>query len=576
MGSPLPKTSTSVDRGSVLVGREFGRYTLISKIGSGGMAEVYLASIRGPANVKKLCVLKRLHPHLEDEPTLVGMFLDEARLASRLSHPNVVQTYEVDTFQGLHFLTMEHLEGQSLEKILHRTRRLKESIPLAVGVRFLIDILAGLHYAHTLKDFDGTPLSIVHRDVSPGNIFVTYDGQCKLLDFGIAKARTQLVETQVGQVKGKFAYIAPEQALPEGVPDHRADLWSLGVVAWEMFAGRRLFKGRSEVITLHNTLNSAVLPLESQVDLPLELAQIVDRTLQRDPEQRYPSARQIKEDLQAFMADAGLSATREDIGAYLTGLFERERDEQRRVLCTYMEESSESPLLVEVTCAPLVPVESVQEAEDTLLSPSGEKSIQRRGWLLFVVVLGLSGIAGAILASTEKKRDEVESVFVSQSEKEEVVASMTSSDLSPAMKSFRMNKVQSSSIAPTNAGFRVEESAPMSTEQSSSSEGMTVMARRVQKGVRMRMNSKTLSMMNRTLGMELNEREQTGFLTLDTTPWSRVFLAGQEIGTTPIIGKELPVGDYTLILSNPEQGLRTTYRVNIEPNQTTTRRVGFR
>ncbi|MCB9618852.1 MAG: serine/threonine protein kinase [Sandaracinus sp.] len=198
--------------------------------------------------------------------------------------------------------------------MLRHLRRLDQPLPLAVGTRIFVELLDGLHYAHTLKDFDGTPLNVVHRDISPGNVFLTYDGQVKVLDFGIARAGTQLVETRAGQVKGKFAYIAPEQASTDGQHDQRADIWSLGVVMWEAFAGRRLFKGDSEVATLHNALTSEILTLDHEIEVPNELARIVDRSLQRDPDQRYATARAMKEDLEAFMHAEGLRASRKRRG----------------------------------------------------------------------------------------------------------------------------------------------------------------------------------------------------------------------------------------------------------------------
>ena len=344
MGGSRPASLSTSEVGTapaMLGDTSFGKYTLIAKIGHGGMAEVFLAAVRGPAGFTKLCVLKRLHPHLEEEDALVGMFLDEARLAARLNHPNVVQTYEVGDVEGLHFLTMEYLEGQSLARVLRHLRRLDQPLPLGVGTRMFVELLDGLQYAHSLKDFDGTPLNVVHRDISPGNVYVTYDGQVKLLDFGIARAGTQLVETRAGQVKGKFAYIAPEQASTDGKHDQRADIWSLGVVMWEAFAGKRLFKGDSEVATLHNALTSEILTLDTEIDVPNELARIVDRALQRDPDARYPSARAMKEDLEQFMHSEGLRAGRNDVGSFVTELFERERDDQRRVLSAYMR--GESP-----------------------------------------------------------------------------------------------------------------------------------------------------------------------------------------------------------------------------------------
>ncbi len=280
----------------------FDKYTLIGKLGHGGMAEVNLAVATGRGNFRKLIVIKRLHRHLAMEPGFVDMFLDEARLAARLSHPNVVQTHEVGEWNDNHFLAMEYLDGQGLERLLRISGQRGELIPFELGARIVADALEGLAYAHELTDFDGTPLNVVHRDVSPQNIFVTYDGVVKLLDFGIAKAATHVVETRTGVIKGKYAYIAPEQALAHEL-DQRADLWSMGVVLWEVLTGRRLFKSVNELATLQETLQGEIkLPSAFRPELPTELDTICMRALERDVAARYASAHEMKEDLDRYLA----------------------------------------------------------------------------------------------------------------------------------------------------------------------------------------------------------------------------------------------------------------------------------
>ena len=187
-----------------------GKYRVIAKLGQGGMARVLLAAAAGPAGFNKLMVVKELREELAAEPEFLTMFLDEARLAARLNHPNVVTTYEVVTEGDRHYIAMDYLDGQPLNRLLHRISY--SEMPLDVHLRIICDALEGLHYAHTVADFDGSPLNVVHRDVSPHNIFVTYDGQVKLVDFGVAKAAGAAAQTQTGVFKGKIRYMAPEQA----------------------------------------------------------------------------------------------------------------------------------------------------------------------------------------------------------------------------------------------------------------------------------------------------------------------------------------------------------------------------
>ncbi len=216
-----------------------GRFRVIAEVGEGGMAKVYLAVARGFSGFNKLVVLKSLRSNLASDRACVDMFLHEARLAARLNHPNVVQTYEVIEEDGRPVMVMEYLEGQPLSQIAVRAQADKR-FTLSMRLHVLCDVLAGLHYAHELRDFDGTALDLVHRDVSPQNIFVTFEGQVKLLDFGIAKVvhTSAPAETDAGVLKGKVLYMAPEQIAGEAL-DRRADIFAVGVMLWEALAGER-------------------------------------------------------------------------------------------------------------------------------------------------------------------------------------------------------------------------------------------------------------------------------------------------------------------------------------------------
>jgi serine/threonine-protein kinase len=231
---------------------EIGKYRLIAELARGGMGNVYLAALQGPGGFNKLVAVKELKPDLADDDTYVSMFLEEARLAARLIHSNIVQTNEVGSEGKHHFMVMEFLDGRALHRV---GRRLTDTGRLSVGshLRILGEALRGLQYAHDLCDFDGQPLGIVHRDVSPLNVFVTFDGQVKVLDFGIAKTVDSALHTATGVLKGRVAYMAPEQAWGNKV-DRRADVYSAGVMLWEAAAGRRLWPKMSEVEILAHGL----------------------------------------------------------------------------------------------------------------------------------------------------------------------------------------------------------------------------------------------------------------------------------------------------------------------------------
>ena len=300
-----------------------GKYRVIGKLGQGGMARVLLTMVAGPHGFNKLLVVKELREELCHDPEFLAMFLDEARLAARLNHPNVVQTYEVGREGERYFIAMEYLEGQPLHALLRRVGR--PNMPLDLHVRILADVLAGLEYAHTLADFDGSPLSVVHRDVSPQNVFVSYDGQVKLVDFGIAKAAGASSSTREGVFKGKLSYVAPEQA--RGAPvDHRADLFAVGVMLWEAMAGRRLVQGDGEASLLARRIaGHDPKILDVVLDAPADLAAICDRSMALDPTQRFETAREFQEVLEDYLDRSAYRVGPKEVGSVVSATFREER-----------------------------------------------------------------------------------------------------------------------------------------------------------------------------------------------------------------------------------------------------------
>jgi len=316
--------------------QQIGKYRIIAKLGQGGMATVYLCAAAGPIGFNKLLVLKLLKEELADDDEFLTMFIDEARLAARLNHANVVQTYEVGFDDGHHFLAMDYLDGQPLHAVLRKQTR--ADMPLDVHVRILADTLAGLHYAHTLTDFDGTPLHVVHRDVSPQNVFVTYDGQVKLVDFGVAKAVGAANVTQSGVFKGKVSYMAPEQAKGDHV-DARADVFSVGVMLWEAMAGRRLTHGVTQGEVLARRMGGTEPSIRDVVpDADPELADICDRAMAYDPDDRYASAQEMRDALEAYLHRFSRLVGSRDVGRLVSELFAEEHDRIRTIIDEQMKQ----------------------------------------------------------------------------------------------------------------------------------------------------------------------------------------------------------------------------------------------
>lgn len=319
----------------------FGKYRLLAELGHGGMADVFLAVQAGPAGsgFRKLTVVKRLRQNLAEEPEFVAMLVDEARIAARLNHPNVVQTNEVGNVGNQYFIAMEYLDGQPLHRIQHRsTQRAKVGAtpPLSAHQQYLIlmDALAGLHHAHELADYDGTPLDIVHRDMTPQNVFVTYEGQVKVVDFGIAKAAGRASETRQGVVKGKVRYMAPEQAIGLAV-SRRSDVFAVGIMLWEAAAGRRMWQDKDDLQIVHALVSGDLPPMPREVDpnVPEEVDRICRKALALRPEDRYATADEFRGEIEHYLANSGkLVETRRQLAPTVAELFKDKRSEIRAII----------------------------------------------------------------------------------------------------------------------------------------------------------------------------------------------------------------------------------------------------
>ncbi|HKU39529.1 MAG TPA: serine/threonine-protein kinase, partial [Polyangiales bacterium] len=291
------------------------RYRVIKRLEAGGMAEVYLGEATGVEGFKKRVAIKRVLPHLAQNENFIRMFLDEARLSARLNHANIVSVFDISAREDTYFLIMEFVDGANLKKILESLHRRGQRFPLPEAIYVCAEAARGLSYAHELHDENGHPLGIVHRDISPPNIMVTKNGEVKVADFGLAKAGTQLSQTDPGVVKGKFSYLSPEAAFGKEV-DARADIFSLGIVLWEMLAGRRLFLGETDYATVKLVQQANIprlSPLNPQVDDTFE--EILLRALARDPEQRFQSAADLGDALSQYLFSRELKVTSRDVAS---------------------------------------------------------------------------------------------------------------------------------------------------------------------------------------------------------------------------------------------------------------------
>ena len=301
--------------------RLFGKYYLLELINVGGMAEVFKAKMFGVEGFEKIVAIKRILPEVAEDAEFIKMFVDEAKIAVKLQHPNVVQIFELGKIEDSYFIAMELINGKDLKTIRKRLKRVDLLMPVEQSAYIISQVCDGLDYAHRKTDEKMNPLNIVHRDISPQNMIVSYEGTVKLIDFGIAKAKSKSTKTQVGMLKGKFSYMSPEQVSGQPI-DRRSDIFSLGVVFFEMLTGKRLFLGKNDVETLEKIRKAEVLPpsvFNSAV--PPELDRIVLKALAKDREDRYQWASEFSEDLKKFSYSSGKSFSRQDMMNFMSEFF---------------------------------------------------------------------------------------------------------------------------------------------------------------------------------------------------------------------------------------------------------------
>jgi serine/threonine-protein kinase len=582
----------------------FDEYVVVARLGHGGMAEVILGLAQGLQGFRKLVAIKRLHAHCEEDPELVKMFVHEASLAALLQHPNVVQTHKVGQAQGRHFIAMEYLEGQPLQRALPRLCTGRAGLDPLLAARITSDVLAGLAHAHDARDYAGTPLGLVHRDVSPQNLFVTYDGQVKLLDFGIAKAASAGLSSQTrpGLIKGKLSYIAPEQA--RGAVDRRADLWSVGVVLWEALSGRRLFRGDDEVAVLRAVLSAEVPPIRVFCpDVPEALAHVAARALRRDRDERYSSALEMKHEVDTWLATQDSRQGRVALGQVMQARFAEAILERRAAVLECFaavdhEESWQATARAEAealhTSMPSLELGSSERRQ-------GVKRAALAGALLLGGALAVGAVStvglDALLARTSVRLDPGQksgAVEAGPSEAGMVAfglgaATSAAEPIAEPLPSALSERPQApiprraeALAEPGPIGANLAAQAP--------SEAAPVLPQLPRRRPHAHASESALA----TAPVEARERkvlavaapdraalggvepiaqvQASGRLRLEATPYAVVSLDGKRLGITPI-DVELPAATHTLTLRNPERGIDTTYRVQVVAGESVLRRV---
>ncbi len=392
--------------------RRLGKYELFAKIAAGGMAEVYLARLRGPMNFQKVVVVKVIHPQLAAQEEFLRMLFDEARLSALIRHPRVVDIYELGRAEGVYFIAMEYLDGEPLTAVMTAGLRGSQLDPLNTA-RLIADAADGLHAAHELKTASGTPVGLVHRDVSPGNVMVLHDGTAKIVDFGVAKARGRLTISGARQFKGKLGYVAPEQLTGQPV-DRRADIYGLGVVMWEALVLQRY---RSEADKVEpKTLAEQVprSPSAIRPDIPDQLSEICVKALAPRPEDRFQTAGEMRDAIEQLLHGIGHYHAQAHVRRYMERVFDKQHEARQRSIRKLAAISAsgehEIPLValpeeddeVELVAAPTEGTPSTQLARGTpIVDPDTATSAataprSRGGGLILALLVVLAGTGGAV------------------------------------------------------------------------------------------------------------------------------------------------------------------------------------
>ena len=561
-----------------------GRYQLLAHLASGGMAEIYLARQTGIGGFEKLVVVKKILPNLAREKVFVEMFLDEAVIAAQLNHPNVVQIYDLGQSGSDYYIAMEYLEGESLGHLTSEGARVKKPLPPGLAAGIISQVCDGLAYAHAFEDEDGKPMGIVHRDISPHNIIVLFNGVVKVVDFGIAKAASKMHQTKVGTLKGKLAYMSPEQCMGSEV-DARSDVFSLGVVLWELLTHRRLFKREVEPAMIRAIMDEPIAKVhEVRKDAPAALAAVADKALSKKPEDRYASAAEMKADLQAYLRQESEEAGAEQIAGYAHEVLGKRARTKKRLLEDIRKKGMKGVSLGALKPkSDSMPSKSGSEADAATRIKDERDAPASSPWLMRIVAFFLAGIAVAAAAlwlfSGSPPPEPAEEKVAVPAPPPPPEDPVEPAEVKPPAEALL-------SVRSTPDGCSIELDGKML-------EGLTplidhpvkpdfehqvvvlckghLLDTRTIKGKPGEMLALAFAPAKEVVKPRVVKPvARKGKLTIDTKPWTEVYLNQRKLGITPLLDIELPAGRHKLKIINKGRGINETLEVVVKAGKKTT------
>ncbi len=606
----------------------FGKYKLLAHLATGGMAEVLLASHTGLANFEKLVVIKLILPHLSKEKRFIDMFLDEARIAAMLNHPNVVQVFDLGIQDGRYFIAMEYLPGESLSYLVRTMRKDGQALPPHLAAGIVMQAAEGLHHAHSAVDNTGKSLRIVHRDISPQNIFVLYDGGVKVVDFGIAKATLSTTKTRTGTLKGKYAYMSPEQILGKEL-DGRSDVFSLGVVLWECLTGQKLFAQQSDLKLLQSITDGDIsAPAEVNPGIPWDLSNITMKALERDRSARYKSAREFRDSLSRFLKKTEEEGDTAAIAKFMHSHFAVRINKKQQLIkgTREVEPNLQDTLFGDLNSIlsdteqsiPRTPLDEAVAGDRPGHRPShstsGSDRVQESSASLVVpgrpivpyvviavfLVLVFVGIVYFLGDENKQKGNSGSSSLPDVVALENIDAgSIGEIDTSMTLVS------ENADGGIVDAGAELVNKPDVRTVLASFVKGADIKRshvktadRKKRKMIRKKRNNTKMaadehlknednfadtSKMKENGGSEKEHKSDasdsretgTGILRLSTDPWVDVYLGEKKIGQTPLVDVEVPVGNIKMRAVNKEAGIDKMFFVRIKQGKRTIKRLNF-
>jgi serine/threonine-protein kinase len=560
-------------------GLTVGRYSLVSRIAIGGMAEIWLARQVGLQGFEKFVVIKRIIDGLGADPEFVEMFLDEARIAAQLNHPHIVQIFDLGMEAGAYYIAMEYLPGEDLTTIVRAGNRQKKPMPIHYAVRIVADAAAGLHYAHAKTGPNGASLGIVHRDVSPQNLLVTYDGLLKVVDFGIAKAANRESRTIAGHVKGKTSYMSPEQARGQPI-DGRSDIFALGIILFELVTRTRLFQYADPLVALRVIASNDEIPFahDRNPEVPIELSYIIAGALTRDITRRYATGRAFQHALEEWLRGQPQMPGAAELGAYMHQLFSERIQERARLL-----EAARTGELTSTRARKVMPSDTGKSMPGNPLPPEEvtmtTDARSRWPWVAGAAALLLAAGVGVTLALSPGPVPEPEPAVAPTVPQPPAPPVLTIETEPPGARVLVDGQEVGSSPLTLDTLALGEHTVTASLEGHKEASRQVTLAHQGERAMVVLAlvpeppPTAPVTGTGPAAAQTTQKKVAMGKLTLDTVPWTRVFLRGRKLGDTPLIDVPVPAGRHQLKLVNEEKNISTLIEVQIRAGQTTAKKL---